>query len=78
MVDIYESDKVVKTKKGWQVVTNKGDYPEYIDLQEFYKYYPENTKGVKLALLRDLAYEIQDVDALKIIKEKLQEVSEEY
>ena len=48
MVDIYESDKVVKTKKGWQVVTNKGDYPEYIDLQEFYKYYPENTKGVNI------------------------------
>ena len=48
MVDIYESDKVVKAKKGWQVVTNKGDYPEYIDLQEFYKYYPENTKGVNI------------------------------
>ncbi len=48
MADIYKSDKVVKTKKGWQVVTKKGDYPECIDLQEFYSYYPENTKGVNI------------------------------
>lgn len=48
MVDIYKSDKVVKTKSGWKVVTDKGDYPESIDLREFYSYYPENTKGVNI------------------------------